>query len=309
MAHRALLNWLTIHDILYVGQMPLLPDYSHLLQVALASEYVDLFDTHALFLPFMSININSSSTNMVVQCMQRVVGGFFWSLRNQPPPSLLQQVKQTYDSLPLVQRSGLSLYKLKIDHIDLRSFKSVQGLVSFLSSFDLHSFDSENLSIATSCFKAVMMTLPTSSVPANVLEFYLQGMAKASSEEFKEVCSSLWGSINSPMYGELAHRCPVAFPLDSFAWTLLAKYSSLCAINKWSGVERKASAFKAALVSSSHRPGSAQPSVPADSWSQPNVHKDPSYEAWFDAQKCENCGGSHPTQFHNDPGAHDHGGK
>ena len=94
----------------------------------------------------------------------------------------------------------------------------------------------------------VMMALPASSVPANVLEFYLHGMAQASSEEFKEVCSSLRGSINNPMYMEWAYRRPIAFQFDSFAGTLLAKYESLCAVNKWSGVDRKASAFKTALV-------------------------------------------------------------
>ncbi len=88
-------------------------------------------------------------------------------------PSLLQQVKQTYDSLPLVQRDGLSLYKLITDCIDLRSFESIQGFVSFLSGFDLRSFDDENVPVATFSFKAVMMALPASSVPANVLEFYL----------------------------------------------------------------------------------------------------------------------------------------
>ena len=78
----------------------------------------------------------------------------------------------------------------------------------------------------------------------------LSGMAQASSEEFKEVCSSLRGSINNPMYMEWAYRRPIAFQFDSFAGTLLAKYESLCAVNKWSGVKRKAQQKCLALLCS-----------------------------------------------------------
>ena len=46
-AHRALLDWLMVHDIHYVGQMPLVSDYTDLRQVAHASEYIEIFDTHS----------------------------------------------------------------------------------------------------------------------------------------------------------------------------------------------------------------------------------------------------------------------
>jgi hypothetical protein len=308
-AHRALLDWLTAHDIHYVGQMPLVSDYSDLHQVAQATEFVDLFDTHTS-VPAAQVHQYQALINVHGSSVDAESCEWLLSvLEKSTAPSLLQQVKQAYDSLPSVQRGGLSLYKLVMDRIDLRSFESIQGLVSFLSGFDLRSFDGENVPIATSRFKAVMMALPASSVPANVLEFYLHGMAQASSEEFKEVCSSLRGSINNPMYMEWAYRRPIAFQFDSFAGTLLAKYESLCAVNKWSGVDRKASAFKTALVPPPRKSHPEPPSAPAAVRSQPKAHKYPSYEAWFDAQTCDVCGGKHPTRFHDDPGARERGGK
>ena len=85
------------------------------------------------------------------------------------------------------------------------SFELVQGLVPFLSSLDLRSFDRENVPMATSRFKAMMQALPLSLVPDNILDFYVAGMSRASSDEFREVCSSLHGSIINPMYVEWAH--------------------------------------------------------------------------------------------------------
>jgi hypothetical protein len=111
------------------------------------------------------------------------------------------------------------------------------------------------------------------------------------------------------MYMEWVHHRPVPIQFDRFAGNLLAKYEFLCAVNKWSGVERKASAFKTALVPLSHKSSSAPPSAPAAVRSQPKAHRYPSYEASFDTQKCEVCDGNHPTRFHDNPGARKRGGK
>ena len=87
-----------------------------------------------------------------------------------------------------------------MDLIHHLSFKCLLGIVTFLSSVDIFSFNGENVPMATSHFKAMMQALPPSLVPAKTIDLYLEGMSKALGEMFQEVCYSLCGSINTPMY-------------------------------------------------------------------------------------------------------------
>lgn len=193
----------------------------------LASEYVNLFDDHNSILATQAhqyqdlFNMHGSSV-VAESC-----GWLLSVLKKSTAAPLMQQINQTYNNLPLVLHVGLSLFKLIMDQNDQRSFKLVQGLVIFLSTFNRWSFDGENLTVATSC-------LSCDAGPPSICCFCKSssilspGYVKGLERDIQDMCSSLWGSVNNSMYVEWAHHVPIALYLESFAGTLSAKYKSLC---------------------------------------------------------------------------------
>jgi hypothetical protein len=135
--------------------------------------------------------------------------------------------------------------------------------------------------------------LPESDVPSNITTFYLQGLSKASNAEFAALCSSQLGFLKSPVYGPWARSLPSKLAeVDQFAQTMLGQYQAMKVNGTWSGASHKASAFKAtALVTATTK--------------QQGGRK--SFAEWWDEQICEvpNCGGKHPTKWHNDLGRRD----
>lgn len=106
-------------------------NYSDLCQNLLVCEYIYLFDADSS-IPAAEMQQYQGLINVHGSAVDEEVCKWLLSvLEKSTFPSLLQQVKQTYDGLPVAQCIGLILFKLIIDHIDLVYFGSVQGMVSF----------------------------------------------------------------------------------------------------------------------------------------------------------------------------------
>jgi hypothetical protein len=79
---------------------------------------------------------------------------------------------------------------------------------------------------------------------------------------------------------------------DLYFWEL-GCYTALTTDGSWS--PPKDSVFRAA------KQDQRKPSSRSGQQGQPRKHKYASREEWFDAQKCNKCGGNHPTYAHDDP--------
>lgn len=115
---------------------------------------------------------------------------------------LLQQVKQSLLELPIKRRGGITLWKLIVDAIKSHSFEYTQALQNFITNFDIRSIDGENVPVGTTRFKAAVSGLG-SNVPNNAIYCYLLGMSKASNKEFKLLCNSRIGFVQSAWYKRL----------------------------------------------------------------------------------------------------------
>ncbi|KAL3801556.1 hypothetical protein ACHAWO_001361 [Cyclotella atomus] len=195
---------------------------------------------------------------------------------------LLQQVKQSLLELPIERRGGVVLWKLIVDAIESRGFEYIQALQNFITSFDIRTIDGENVPVGTTRFKAAVSGLG-SNVPTNAVYCYLLGMSKASNEEFKLLCNSQIGFIQSAWYKKLYRDVSILSQLSEVGSTLGDKYLALKTSNQWSGVNNLGSAFASALLARSHRYAT--------------------YEDWWDHQVCEICGKPHPTKYHDNLGA------
>jgi hypothetical protein len=191
-------------------------------------------------------------------------------------PTLLVQIKQSFDILPKTQQGGLTLFKLLVDKLDAKTFEYTKLLQDYITSFRLDRIPGENVSLGSSCFKAAAKMLSKSDLPTDILQHYLRGMAACGNEEFKSICSSQLGFLSTPMYEEwsLGRAHDILVQLDVFATKLESKYEALKASKVWSGTTRPDSSFAAASArgpSSSSFRGSA-PLAPNPAW-----------QRWFDS--------------------------
>jgi hypothetical protein len=207
-------------------------------------------------------------------------------------PTLLVQIKQTFDILPKTQQGGLTLFKLLVDKLDAKSFENTKLLQDYITSFRLDRIPGENVSMGSSCFKAAAKMLSRSDLPTDVLQHYLRGMSACGNEEFRSICSSQLGFLSTPMYEEwsLSKSPDILVQLDVFASKLETKYDSLKASQAWAGTAHPDSTFPAVTPLSPAPTSRGLPQAPNPSW-----------QRWFDSKTCGICGKPHPTKYHDDP--------
>ena len=105
-------------------------------------------------------------------------------------PTLLVQIKQSFDILPQMQHGGLTLFKLLVDKLDAKTFENTKLLQDYITSFCLDRIPGENVSLGSSCFKAAAKMLSRSDVLTDLLQLYFRGMSAWGNDEFKSICSS-----------------------------------------------------------------------------------------------------------------------
>jgi hypothetical protein len=231
----------------------------------------------------------------------------YTKLANSTEQALLFRVKQTYDNLPADQQGGVTFFKLLVDEVDKDTFEGKQGLLKWVQSFDIRNFDGEDVRAATTTYKAVIKILGDDA-PKHFIRFYLEGMAHASNKKFIKVCDTQLGFIDSVFYSSWSRDRPSKLvELDEMASTLLERYMLLDLGMEWSGANHKASAFKASLSpTQTALPAQTNNSDTTNTKSPPNPSR-ARFLQWWDNSTCEvkNCGGKHPTKFHDDLGARD----
>jgi hypothetical protein len=160
-------------------------------------------------------------------------------------PTLLVQIKQSFDILPKTQQGGLTLFKLLIDKLDAKTFENIKLLQDYICGFRLDHIPGENVSLGSSCFKAAAKMLDRPDVPTNLLQHYLHGMSACGNDEFHSICSSQLGFLSAPMYEEwsLYKSTDILVQLDVFASKLETKYEALKASKAWAGRSHSNSSF------------------------------------------------------------------
>jgi hypothetical protein len=120
-------------------------------------------------------------------------------------------------------------------------------------------------------------------------------MSKCSNEQFQQVVIAQKGSLYAPWYRLWIknENISVVEELNMVSRPLEDKYTALTTDGSWS--PSKDSIFRAA------KQDQRKPSTRPGQQGQPRKHKYASREEWFDAQKCNKCGGHHPTYAHDDP--------
>ena len=183
-------------------------------------------------------------------------------------PTLLVQIKQTFDILPKTQQGGLTLFKLLVDKLDAKSFENTKLLQDYITSFRLDRIPGENVSMGLSCFKAAAKMLSRSDLPTDVLQHYLRGMSACGNEEFRSICSSQLGFLSTPMYEEwsLSKSPDILAQLDVFASKLETKYDALRASQAWAGTAHPDSTFPAVTPLSPAPASRGPPQAPNPSW-------------------------------------------
>jgi hypothetical protein len=117
-------------------------------------------------------------------------------------PTLLVQIKQLFDIFPKTQQGGLTLFKLIVDKLDAKTFENTKLLQDYITSFCLDRIPGENVSLASSCFKAAAKMLSLQDLPTNLLQHYLYGMSARGNDEFHSICSSQLGFLSTHFYEE-----------------------------------------------------------------------------------------------------------
>jgi hypothetical protein len=233
------------------------------------------------------INTRCSDVEMETSNMTQTV------LEASTEKSLLLRVNQKLKNLPTAERGGLVLFKLIMDEIHKCTFESKQALIDWLLTFSIKNFNGEDVKVALTRFKAVVLTLGSDS-PSDPCRLLLKGMKQASSEEFQGTCTSQLGMLDTVMYKDWKRReCPSAVvELDILGDTLTERFTAISEKREWTGVSHKVGAFKAEL---------AQKAEVVSSSSTGRTGRLP-FQQWFDSQTCKvpHCGGKHPTKYHND---------
>lgn len=284
-AFEGAVDWFRQVDAHYLLQMPVcddLLDYQQLQRCTTSKDLTNVevcrdaeFDSVCQYMEL--INRDGSAVDVETSEWIQI------KLEKSTDTTLLQQVKQSLLELPLEQRGGVTLWKLIVDAIESRGFEYVQALQNFITKFDIRTIDGENVPVGTTRFKAAVSCLG-SNVPTNAVYCYLLGMSKASNEEFKLLCNSQIGFIQSAWYKKLYRdHVSVLNQLSEVGSTLGDKYLALKTDNKWSSANNLGSAFAAALLARAHRYAT--------------------YEDWWDHQLCDLCGKPHPTKYHDNLGA------
>ena len=196
-----------------------------------------------------------------------------------------------------MEQGGVVLAKLLLDRIDHRSFEGNQALLVFLSTFNICNFSGEDVSLATTRFKAAAHVLPKGDRSTDLVTFYLNGLAQASCSKFVLVVNAQIGFLSMPVAQDWASKFQNCLlqQLDEVANTCVAKYEMLRQTGEWSGANNKNSVFNV-------RPSRAPTSRPSDKKDFNRVE----WLNWYDTATCGVCGKyGHPTKHHGDPGARD----
>ena len=285
-------TWCQQVDVAYIFQVPSVSDFHDHGAVA-SSPRISLL-TNYKALPFSTVLRYQAFVNLWLSDVD--VESCDWALQVielSTVPTLLVQIKQSFDLLPPDQQGGLTLFKLLVDKLDSKTFENTKLLQEYLTSFRLDRFPGENVALGSSCFKAASKMLARPDLPTDLIQHYLRGMSACGNEEFRSICSAQLGFLSTPMYEDwVLHTSPDPLvQLDSFAGKLESKYEALKASKAWSGINRPDSSFKASTTS-----GPSQ--TPSSSNARP---PDPAWQRWFDSQTCDVCGKAHPTKYHDDP--------
>lgn len=136
---------------------------------------------------------------------------------------------------------------LIVDNLKNQRFEYTQAVQNYITTFDIPKFDSENVSVATTCFKANCGVLPKENVPPKSLCHYLGGMTFANHEEFRDDAKAKLGAISTPMFN-LWNKCKdVKYLVSEASAPLVSRYISLHLTGLWSGASNQGSVFAAPI--------------------------------------------------------------
>lgn len=275
-------------------------DFSDVRKVLGASTHTDLLkDYHQVTLDLCKKHqafINTSANPVEMESSNWCLD----VLTQSTEKTLLQRVQQKHDKLPESEQGGVTFFKMLVDEVDSCTFEIRQSGIEWVKTFDIRNFDGQDVSQACTTFKAMIDALGTHANPGYT-RILLQGLSNADCKDFHDTCVSQIGMLSNHIYRKMVRDDGGSerSELDEFCSTVVERYNSLVQVGEWGkAASHKATTFKATLLGK-------QETALTTSTTQSGAKPKLSFEEWWKSSKCsvENCGGSHPTKYHNDLGA------
>jgi hypothetical protein len=296
-------EWTTQYDVAGIFSMPDVSDFSDI-DVVCAAPRINLLEDYRKvswesvleYQRFVTLYLSDADVESSLWVRKK--------LDNSVDDSLLVQIKQRFDKLPKVQRGGITLWKLLVDTLYANSFENKTLIVNYLTNHKLSDTPGHDVSMSYSCFVAAARSLDERDLPSDIVDRYLKSMLDCNVEEFVDVVRAFKGVVQT----QDRSKIDAIAQLDLISAKLVAKYRSLLKLKEWIGVGAKDSAFSSTIkrTPSTHPVRNPSPSTrtqlqPGQQLRKPN----PTWQAWFDRQRCDKCGSNHPTKHHDDPGIRD----
>jgi hypothetical protein len=132
-------TWCQQVDVAYIFQVPSVHDF-HNHQTVASSLRINLL-AHYKALSLASVlkyqayinewqsDVNAESCDWALQVIEL-----------STTPTLLVQIKQSFDILPFTQQGGITLFKLLVDKLDSKTFKNTKLLQDYITTFALTTF-------------------------------------------------------------------------------------------------------------------------------------------------------------------------
>ena len=132
-------TWCQQVDVAYIFQVPSVSDFQDHRAVATSSRISLL--THYKAISLATVLKYQAFVNQWLSDVD--VESCDWALQVielSAVPSLLVQIKQSFDILPPDQQGGLTLFKLVVDKLDSNTFENTKLLQDYITTFRLDAF-------------------------------------------------------------------------------------------------------------------------------------------------------------------------
>ena len=113
-------------------------------------------------------------------------------------PELKARVHDDLEELPDDCKSGVTLFKLAWKHMVMQSQEVLDALQEYLRTWDIRTFNDENVTVACTQLKAVLRALG-SNIPSNAPRLILEGFKNAKTPEFVQLCVALGTTLSSSL--------------------------------------------------------------------------------------------------------------
>jgi hypothetical protein len=144
-------TWCQQVDVAYVFQVPSVSNFHDHKAVA-ASPRISLL-THYKVISLATVLKYQALVNQWLSDVD--VESCDWALQVielSTVPTLLVQIKQSFDILPPDQQGNITLFKLLVDKLDSKTFENTKLLQDYITSFRLDCFPGKNVALGSSCF-------------------------------------------------------------------------------------------------------------------------------------------------------------